>query len=448
MRCVKRLVKRVCWLLGLLIALMFISVMWGLTPYPKPPKGVRLAPLRSPLPLAELRPDNAAYFYIKACDLLAGYKQSDESKTQMEALVESDLGIHTPDIEATIADCRETLELVHRGTAVESCQMPWVDPNEQPDPFAQRLRQLGRLLECEGKLAERAGNTDQAFETYITVTKLGCDCTHGGPILSMLLGNAITARATRAIRCAIRRQELHAGVVEKAQSKLEQLRTGGQTYDETLRYELVYSKQMCEQTFAQSKGLWITRAARSYGHLADAAFGDLIEDANEPFVKRHGDAIIHKWSLEGRPLWTWMWNRPVPRILLDMLLPVVEPLGRRVARADMDLQATIAACALRRSELTHGKPPEQLTDLVPDFLPLVPIDPFDGKPLRYRREGTEWVIWSVGSDLKDDNAAWHEFKYRKQHGENREGGDIYFKSTEPQDDLADYLKRKDSKHGS
>ena len=57
------------------------------------------------------------------------------------------------------------------------------------------------------------------------------------------------------------------------------------------------------------------------------------------------------------------------------------------------------------------------------------------------------MLWSVGSDLKDDNAAWHEFKYWKPNQEHK-GGDIYFKSTEPQDDLADYLTRKGSKKSS
>jgi len=55
------------------------------------------------------------------------------------------------------------------------------------------------------------------------------------------------------------------------------------------------------------------------------------------------------------------------------------------------------------------------------------------------------VIWSVGSDLKDENAAWHQFKYRGNDDE-RAGGDIFFKSTEPQDDLAFYLSQRDSKH--
>ena len=39
--------------------------------------------------------------------------------------------------------------------------------------------------------------------------------------------------------------------------------------------------------------------------------------------------------------------------------------------------------------------------------------------------------------MKDDNAAWHEFKYRKD-GEERKGGDIFFKSTEPEDDLTEF----------
>ena len=33
----------------------------------------------------------------------------------------------------------------------------------------------------------------------------------------------------------------------------------------------------------------------------------------------------------------------------------------------------------------------------------VPAD-LDGKPLRYRRDGTRWVLWSVAMNLVDD---WH-----------------------------------------
>ncbi|MGA2140550.1 MAG: hypothetical protein ABSH14_16970 [Verrucomicrobiia bacterium] len=440
----KRVVKWVCWLIGLFLVLMLIGMLWGLTPYPKPPKGVRLTPLNPPLALTDLKPDNAAYFYFKACDQMGSY--TNKSSSQMDALLAGDTNTDTFAIGPTIADCREALNLVRQGIAINSCQMPWVD---SPDTSTNRtkLSLLGRLLICEGKFAERAGNTDQALQNYLAVVKLGRDGTQGGPILDLLIGNGATARGTQAIRYALRGQGVSARSIAQVQSQLEQLRTSGQAYDETLRYELLSSKQMCKETFAQANGLWMTTQTRNYNHLADAAFGELIEDAKNPFWRRHSDAIFHKWSLEGRPVWTWAWNRPIARILLAMMLPPIDTPGRRAVRTDVDFQATITACALRRYELTHGKPPEQLTDLVPDLLSLVPIDPFDGKPLRYRREGSEWVIWSVGSDLKDDNAAWHEFKYQTP-GEERKGGDIFFKSTEPQDDLADYLTRKASKKSS
>ena len=127
-----------------------------------------------------------------------------------------------------------------------------------------------------------------------------------------------------------------------------------------------------------------------------------------------------------------------------MLLPGIENAHKKAIRAEVNLAATEIVCALKAYEISNGEPPDRLSNLVPNFLPTVPIDPFDGQQFRYRRDGTNWVIWSVGSDLKDDNAAWHEFKYRKSD-EERAGGDIFFKSTEPQDDLEYYLKSKASK---
>ena len=49
-----------------------------------------------------------------------------------------------------------------------------------------------------------------------------------------------------------------------------------------------------------------------------------------------------------------------------------------------DRRAARVLVALRRHELKHGQPPEALSGLVPEFLPAVPLDPFDKLPLRYR----------------------------------------------------------------
>lgn len=59
----------------------------------------------------------------------------------------------------------------------------------------------------------------------------------------------------------------------------------------------------------------------------------------------------------------------------------------------------LAALLYRRKT---GTPPVQLQDLVPDYMPTVPLDPFDGGPLRYRADGQRFVVYSIGPDGADD----------------------------------------------
>jgi hypothetical protein len=60
------------------------------------------------------------------------------------------------------------------------------------------------------------------------------------------------------------------------------------------------------------------------------------------------------------------------------------------------------ALAVERFRLTHGRLPSGLRELILEFLPAVLVDPFDGKPLRYRVQPKGYVIYSVGGDGHDD----------------------------------------------
>ncbi len=54
-----------------------------------------------------------------------------------------------------------------------------------------------------------------------------------------------------------------------------------------------------------------------------------------------------------------------------------------------DRRAARTLVAIRRYELKNGEPPATLAALVPEFLPAVPLDPFDKMPLRYRLSAGE-----------------------------------------------------------
>jgi len=66
------------------------------------------------------------------------------------------------------------------------------------------------------------------------------------------------------------------------------------------------------------------------------------------------------------------------------------------------VRTALVALAAERFRLRPGRWPETLSELVPQYLPDVPDDPFDGAPLRYRCLEAGFAVYSVGEDRGDD----------------------------------------------
>jgi len=90
---------------------------------------------------------------------------------------------------------------------------------------------------------------------------------------------------------------------------------------------------------------------------------------------------------------------------LHVLAKTLAPALSRVAELDLRFQADIdmarTAVAIERFRLTNGALPRDLATLVPDYLDQVPIDPFDGQPIRYRRTEPGYRLYSVFEDGQD-----------------------------------------------
>jgi len=75
--------------------------------------------------------------------------------------------------------------------------------------------------------------------------------------------------------------------------------------------------------------------------------------------------------------------------------------------AGLQRDATRTAIALHRFRREHDRWPADLQALVPQFLPAVPTDIFDGEPLRYTlNEDGNPVIYSIGANLEDDGGVY------------------------------------------
>ena len=110
-------------------------------------------------------------------------------------------------------------------------------------------------------------------------------------------------------------------------------------------------------------------------------------------------------ELESRPGTASMLlsGNPIGEILYYMMMPALSKSFEKKSKLDVQVRATQTILALRGYQLTHGKLPENLDALVPEFLDKVPVDAFNGQPLHYSAE--KKIVYSVGQNLTDDGGA-------------------------------------------
>ena len=96
-------------------------------------------------------------------------------------------------------------------------------------------------------------------------------------------------------------------------------------------------------------------------------------------------------------------NGPNLQIMFTEGILYADLLINKVVVIEAGKQLTVTAIALKRFKLRHGNFPADLAALVPEFLPVVPLDPVNAQPLHYKpnADGT-FLLYSVGEDAKDN----------------------------------------------
>ncbi|MBN1919141.1 MAG: hypothetical protein JW889_14645 [Verrucomicrobia bacterium] len=107
----------------------------------------------------------------------------------------------------------------------------------------------------------------------------------------------------------------------------------------------------------------------------------------------------------GRPLdWDRLWDGAEQDWLIGMAVRRSSSLARAhhyVEIAALRYLATEVRIGLAFYKAGHGEYPDALDKIEP-YLDEIPLDPFSDKPFCYRREGSEYVLYSIGPNMKDD----------------------------------------------
>jgi len=130
------------------------------------------------------------------------------------------------------------------------------------------------------------------------------------------------------------------------------------------------------------------------------------------------------------------------RFLLSPMSGTARDLPKRSFQAQTQAEMAVCAIALKRYQLKHGKYPDTLSGLVPEFLARHPIDYMDGGKLRYRVEGEDFTLWSVGVDGRDDGGNPGTVEADGKPRQMWRAPDAVWPRPASDDEIREYEKRK------
>jgi hypothetical protein len=266
-----------------------------------------------------------------------------------------------------------------------------------PAPFLSNYvsMNLGRLTGLRMRSLLERGARREAIDEALKVVRLGQRLEAAkGSFTSYLFGHVVRGMGTQYLHHLALRHDIEALDIVYASSALVALRPDPKTFDETLRAEFATTLDDLAQRAGPAACPYDDFWRPSFGFCPNRTRKELADDyrrlrrqAALPAAERSGPLLAESgaaWrNASGRryrELVTRSWN---------MILGLFD-------FSRFHFEGVRAIVALRRHRLERGDYPERLEALVPDYLGSVPLDPWDGAPVRYSREAR--LLWSIHAD--------------------------------------------------
>jgi hypothetical protein len=276
-------------------------------------------------------------------------------------------------------------------------------------PHVQQVREVTQLLALDARLRALDGDTEGALRSCRAALNAGRSLGDEPLPISQLIRAACDRQALRALEQTLALGEVSAKSLEDLQRQL------AKEAEEPLALTAVRADRV---------SMYQCLDAMRTGHFDRAAYGlkpsylgstgdDLLDRgkaraAQAAYLRYHNQVVEAVKQLPEAPQQDALKDIHEPNVALPKLLEALTRGGEwprmvnAFHQARAELRSAAAALAAERYRLARGRWPKSLDDLVPDYLPAVPSDPFDGQPLRLGHRPDGLVVYSIGPDKTDD----------------------------------------------
>jgi hypothetical protein len=261
----------------------------------------------------------------------------------------------------------------------------------------EKVRQLAQLLEYDILLRQHANDADGALESCRALVNLARSCGDAPDFVYQLQRIELRLTACRHIERTLAQGRPSAAALEAMQRLLDDeeaqpLFLHGARGFRASMYEILDTAHVGKLYAGSAFGWAFEAGVASMRPAALRMTTAVVEVGKRPVeeLRAELDRRLPK-SDEGPYLVrTYIWPK---------VAKTTDDLSRGQLGSQAQLRCTIVLLAAERFRQATGRLPEALADLVPAHLRTVPIDPHDGRPLRYEHRADSILIYSDGANL-------------------------------------------------
>ena len=392
---------------------------------------IELAAIRAagePVEFEDLAPEpvpdelNAATLYVKAVEILPlkVYSGRDDSQYTRWHRLTAMLGYlsshedfrqeHQAEVAEILAGTQEALAICRRASELERCH--WERDYSLPAPDFTlrgfpRLRPLARTLCLAAVTAHEAGDDDQALRHIRDCMELAASGGTWRDIFGYLFQATFEAIACEAVEtiaptllvepqspAATRDQVRGLIAMLLDERQFNEGFTMGMMVERCSIYEWFEVMRNDQSVLALAMVSGVKEVVQRKGAYVRASREDSLEKARALYPPKREPVKSRSLS---------------PARMSDLFIDIFDE-GNEDSLFALHFETralrrlTATALAIRLYELDRGRRPETLDQLVPEYLPAVPIDPLatDGRRMSYRPDADSPVVYSVGRNQVDN----------------------------------------------
>ncbi len=293
---------------------------------------------------------------------------------------------------------------------------------ESSNQYTPQLRQLGTLLALRATWHLGRGDLEAAWQSLETAAVLGARASHEGTLLGWLAAMAIYRDALTAAETLVKHASWDEPTARRFLRRLEQLPRPQTPWLRFTFGERLFLLDVFLQS-ARGRRLKLQEDQTKPLSLRNLDWNLALRIVNQAFDRfdaamqletylQRDEKLDQLWLeyCQAAESWVPLVLSPFSRRMRSLwvtyqLLPLwistaggVNVSYTRMQQWHIVLRVALVLAAYRAR---HGRYPERLEELVPQWLAEVPPDLFSGRRLIYRREGDGYVLYSVEVDGRD-----------------------------------------------